>query len=540
MRFIVLTLAISVSLVNLACAPAVPVISDLELEQGPNPSVPLAATIRLSTDLPTRVTLEIEDDESVSSIPLSGDAATVHEVPVLGLRPNRLHTLRVRAATAEGGEAVSADLELQTDPLPTDFPPLEIWNARPTLRERGVLMVPTYRWTASGPDREFGLVLGLNASGDVVWYYRTDHTISEPQINANGHLTYLSGRDGQMMEIDLFGNVMRRWHTTGIEKEVPPESIPIDTDTLHHDYAVLPSGNFLALGSEARRYESYPSSEEDARAPWKPHNVIGDLIVEFDPTGTVVRDWRLLDILDPVRLGPGSLGTGFWTKVYEELLDEPGYDWAHANSLIYDDRDDSAILSLNHQSAIVKIDLETGELKWILGDPAGWKEPWSAKLLEPVGEVVWPYNQHAAKLTPDGQILLFDNGAELGIPWYEPTRSEPRHSRAVIYEIDEAKGEVRQIWSFGSSEGEFFYSSFLSDTDWLPATGNIMVTAGAREHPAADDQDDRGRMWANIFEVQRSSNGENQKVFDLVIDDPAFGWGVYRSQLIPGFYSSGG
>jgi hypothetical protein len=401
-------------------------------------------------------------------------------------------------------------------------------------------MVPTYRWTASGPDREFGLVLGLNASGDVVWYYRTDHTISEPQINADGNLMYLSGRDGKMMEVDLFGNVIRRWHTMGIKKEVPAESIPVDTDTLHHDYAVLPSGNFLALGSEARHYDSYPSSEEDARAPWKPHHVIGDLMVEFEPTGKVVQEWKLLDVLDPVRLGPGSLGTGFWAKVYEEKLDEPGYDWAHANSLLYDERDHSAILSLNHQSAIVKIDLESGDLKWILGDPAGWKEPWSSKLLAPVGEVVWPYNQHAAKLTPEGQILLFDNGAELGIPWFEPTRSEPRHSRAVIYEVDEAKGEVRQVWSFGSPEGEFFYSSFLSDTDWLPGTGNILVTAGAREHPAADGGDEDGRMWANIFEVQRSPDGENQRVFDLVIDDPAFGWGVYRSQLIPEFYSGGG
>jgi len=538
MRRIFFTIAITSTLVNLACAPATPVISDLELQQNPNPSVPLAATIHLSTDLPTRITLEIGDDESTKSIPVSSEPATRHEVPVLGLRPDRDHILRVRATTPEGGEAISRDLQMQTDPLPADFPPLEIWIARPTLREQGVLMVPTYRWTASGPDREFGLVLGLDASGDVVWYYRTDHPISEPQVTAAGNLTYLSSRDGQMWEIDLFGNMIRRWHTTGIKKEVPPESIPIDTDTLHHDYAVLPSGNFLALGSEARRYESYPSSEEDARAPRKPHDVIGDLIVEFDPAGNVIRQWRLLDILDPFRLGPSSLSTGFWAKTYEEILDEPGYDWAHANSLIYDDRDSSAILSLNHQAAIVKIDLETGELEWILGDPAGWKEPWSAKLLTPVGDVVWPYSQHAAKLTPEGRILLFDNGSALGIPAHEPTRSEPRHSRAVMYEVDEAKGEVRQVWSFGSPEKELFYSSFLSDTDWLPATGNIMVTAGARKRPQDDAKD--GRMWAHIFEVQLLPDSEDQKVFELVIDDPAFGWGVYRSQLIPGFYSSGG
>lgn len=540
MRFLARLPVLAACLVPLGCTPAAPVIGDLELVPNPNPSVPLAATIRLTTDLPARITLEIEDDESLKSIPIAGEAALEHEIPVLGLRPDRSHILRARARTSAGGESSSADVELQTDPLPADLPPLEIWTARPMLREPGVLMVPTYRWTASGPDREFGLILGLDTSGDVIWYYRTDHTINEPQINANGNLQYLSGRDGNMMEVDLFGNVVRRWHTTGIEKDVPPRSIPIETDTLHHDYAVLPSGNFLALGSEARYFEAYPSSEDDPKAPWKPHYVIGDLMVEFEQGGDVVREWPLLDILDPLRLGPGSLGTGFWAEIYEEILDEPGYDWAHANSLIYDERDHSAIVSLNHQSAIVKIDLESGELKWILGDPAGWKEPWSEKLLQPVGEVVWPYNQHAAKLTPEGQILLFDNGAELGIPWYEPTRSGPRHSRAVIYDVDEVEGEVRQVWSFGSPEGEFFYSSFLSDTDWLPATGNILVTAGARQHPTAEGEEERGRMWANIFEVQRRPDGENRKVFDLVIDDPAYGWGVYRSQLIPGFYAGGG
>lgn len=42
-----------------------------------------------------------------------------------------------------------------------------------------------------------------------------------------------------------------------------------------------------------------------------------------------------------------------------------GRNWAHVNSVNYDAADDSIILSIRHQSAVVKIGRDK-EVKWIL------------------------------------------------------------------------------------------------------------------------------------------------------------------------------
>ena len=55
-------------LVLAACTPAPPVISDLSIAPNPNPTVPLAARIQLVTDLPSRITVEIEDGADVRSL----------------------------------------------------------------------------------------------------------------------------------------------------------------------------------------------------------------------------------------------------------------------------------------------------------------------------------------------------------------------------------------------------------------------------------------------------------------------------------------
>ena len=48
-------------------------------------------------------------------------------------------------------------------------------------------------------------------------------------------------------------------------------------------------------------------------------------------------------------------------------------DRAHFNSIFYDPRDDSILLSGRRQDAVVKIDRKTSELTWILGPHDRWK-----------------------------------------------------------------------------------------------------------------------------------------------------------------------
>ncbi len=475
----------------IGCADPPPLIGELSLERNPNERVPLAVICRFTTDRPTLATLEVNDGDHTFTIERQSGYQTRHELVVLGLRPARTHELRLSVRDEAGKEAMSEVLEWTTDPLPEDFPPVDLKVSRPRRMEPGVTLLPVVKWPDLGqPDRTFGLILAVDDHGEVVWYYRSDHNIVAVERLRNGHLLYHYGRRGNVVEIDMLGNVVREWYARRLHKGPRETGIPIDTDTIHHDVQEMPSGNFLALSTEVRHFEKYPSSETDPDAEWKPAHVIGDVLLEFTPGGEVLNRWPLLDLLDCYRLGYDSLDTGFWSDVYnQQNLGAIGYDWSHANSVAYDARDHSAIVSVYHQDTVFKLDLDTGELVWVISFPTGWREEWNQYLLFPVGEGMYPCHEHAAKVTPRGTILMFDNGTYRARPFDPKRHARDNFSRAVEYEVDEEKMEFRQVWSYGGPDDEIFFSPFLGDTDWLPKTGNILITDGGRVRAADGSRD---------------------------------------------------
>ena len=299
----------------------------------------------------------------------------------------------------------------------------------------------------------------------------------------------------------------------------------------------MPSGNLLFLSTEVRELADYPTSETDPDAPLETRNVIGDVLIEARRDGTIVREWKFFDLMDPYRLGYGSLNTSFYAQAYENVLDEPAPDWLHANGFFYDPATDTALVSSNHLSTVVKLDLKSGELVWMLGDPARWRQPWADLLLEPEGDLLWSYHHHAPKLTPNGTVLLFDNGSSRAIPPEPPLTPTESFSRAVEYEIDEANGTVRQIWSYGGPEEEWFLSPFISEAEWQPQTENILVTKGGQVRrndgsPGMGPQE--GHVWITLTEVTHTTPAE--KVWEVIIDDPAVGWTAFRTERIPSLY----
>ena len=109
------------------------------------------------------------------------------------------------------------------------------------------------------------------------------------------------------------------------------------------------------------------------------------------------------------------------------------------------------------------------------------------------------------------------------------------YSRAVEMAIDEQAMTVRQVWEYGPDD-ERFFSSFLSDADWMPTTGNVLITDGARTRQIEDERGESPtHNWVRIVEVTRTTPSE--KVFELVIDDePPNGWRVYRADRLAGLY----
>lgn len=500
--------------------------------QNPNPRAPLAAIVTFTTNEPAVVGIEINHD---GEIHLAGpELTTEHSVPVLGLRAGAVNTVRVFLSDAAGNSTVSPPAYIQTDPLPEDFPPIEIRAGDAQGMEPGVTFFNPSRFGAG----TIGLLAAVNARGEVIWHYRADGPTSDARQMANGNILFLDAAGA--VEIDLLGNVVQRWHPTGPEGQAERAgSIPVRTTTFHHEIAELPWGNLLTLSTELRRIQQYPSSETDPDAPLRDSNVVGDLIVEFARDGTIVRQWSLLDVLDPYRIGYDSLG-GSWNALYRGYFEQTR-DWAHANAVVYDASDDSFIVSSRHQDAVFRMSRATGELMWILGNPDGWRWPWNQHLLQPDGTVEWPFHQHAPLVTPRGTILMFDNGNFRARPFERKRPAAESFSRAVEYSVNSETMTVSQVWSYGGPADELYYSSMLGYAQPLPLTGNVLITDGARRTDAVGNPSDSNvgtSRWARIVEVTRTTPG--RKVFELIVGNPAqplnAGWSVYRSRRLRSLY----
>ena len=517
-----------------------PVIQDVAVV-APNSSAPLAAMLSVATSEPVRVRVDVSG--GLDGIVGTEDTRlkTRHQILVQGFVSDSTHLVTL-VVEDEAGNRVSADpIEITTVSLPDGFPALNVISSEPARMEPGLTIFPLYSWPDGGTlDQQAGLIVALDAQGRVVWYYQADHSIGDVIQLRNGNLLYSTGVDGvrgRFVEIDALGQVVARWHSRSLADAGLDDSILVDVDSFHHEMVELPNESLLTLSTEVRTFVDYPSSEEDPDAPRVTQDVVGDIIVEFGRDGVVEQATSLLDVVDPYRIGYNSLERGFWRATYQALMDEEPElaDWTHANSLAYDEGDGSYIIGLRHQDALVKIRRDTAEIDWILGPHAGWREPWSGRLLTPSGPMEWAYHSHGVDVTPQGTLILFDNGNNRASAFEEQILADEAFSRVVEFRVDEELMTASEVWSHRGGNDERFYSSFLSDADWLPATGNVLVDDGARTRTVEDENGEpTNHNWARIVELTHTTPAET--VFEVVVDDePPVGWRVYRAQRIPGF-----
>jgi arylsulfate sulfotransferase len=511
-----------------------------------NHRVPLAALMTLTTSRAATVELLIDDGEKNWSVTPVDKANTEHSLMVLGMRSGRPHTVKAIATDAAGNQAESEPATYTTPPFPEDFVVPDVTVANKALMEPGVTMIELTQWDEKGATlTDFGsAVYILDNAGEVVWYYHAEHGAGNVHRLPNGNLFYYS--DGKRtIEMDMLGNIVGQWHATGLIDEAPAGSIPVEVDSFHHEATRLPNGNTLVLSSDPRVLEDYPTSTKDPDAPRETATVIGDILLEFAPDGSIVKEWKLHDIIDPYRISHSSLSSGYWIdRKYEDRLQAPVRDWTHANAMIYDESDHSAIVSLRHQDAVIKVDWESGELIWILGTHDNWKEPWSDKLLTPVGDMQWQYHQHGPSFTGSGSgsgsgtLIMFDNGTNRASAFQEPMPFPESYSRAVEFDINDETREVSQVWEYRGPADEPFFSFYISDTDRLPETGNILITDGGREtgpdgRPARRDK--TPDFWSRVLEVTHTEPAE--KVFEVIFREPLpKRWHSYRSQHLSSLY----
>ena len=454
-------------------------LSSPTIEPNPNPQAPLVALVRFKTDAAVSTTLEIDDGRRTRRVSYGPEEDPEQGLAIIGMRADTEHRITVTA-----GDAGPVELAYRTPPLPaddTDMPTITTVTSQPKEMADGFTILSIRRgaptraiWMTPGQFafmRDWSMLVALDDEGEVVWYYKADSRIAGVHRLANGNLFY-HHVDFRSVEIDMCGNVVRTFFADkrpfGPVEE--PGAIGIDAQSLHHQPHEMPNGNYLALTANAKEIENYYTSETDPDAPRSAQKVVGDKIVEFTPEGEIVWDWNTFDHLDIWRYGYLLM------EVYWHTRGFPGhYDWTHGNGVSYDPYDDSVLISLRHQDAVVKIDKKTKEIKYILGDHQGWEGDFKEKLLTRTSDFRWHYHGHNPRVTGENTFVMYDNGVIRAMP---PDPIKPPHecfARAVEYEVNLETMEVSELWTSSDDEDSDRVVSFAMGDAHRLENGNMMV-----------------------------------------------------------------
>lgn len=192
------------------------------------------------------------------------------------------------------------------------------------------------------------------------------------------------------------------------------------------------------------------------------------------------------------------------------------------------------LVNMRIQSTVLKLDHATGEIRWILGEPGGWPDKVKGRVLKLAGDAPWFHHQHAPIPTPNGTLLLFDNGTYQARPFDPPVPPAKTYSRVVEYAIDEQNMTAREVWASEGPGEDAVVTYAMGDVDWLPETGNILAHYGftfTRE--GVKENDWRKALlfgsWSRIREYTHTTPPE--LVWEVVLENKSkqepVGWSIY-------------
>ncbi len=396
----------------------------------PYDASPLTALILFETEEEVSPKVTIEGKDKLTTIETEFAKNTKHYLPIYGLYADYNNKVDI-SYTLSDGKKITKQVEIQTDKLPDDF-------VLPTSvkKDSSKLTNDLYFFTPSSN----GYTCAYDVNGDVRWYLSNNAIWDNTRLK-NGHMMvsterlvnspyYMTG----LYEIDLLGHIYNEYSLKG---------------GYHHDYFELPNGNLLVASDDFNNEAG----------------TVEDYIVELDrTTGNIVKTWDLKDILN---MEDGKSEN--WSN----------YDWFHNNSVWYDEATNSITLSGRHQDAVINIDYTSGKLNWIIGDSTNWSSEYQKYFFTPVGkDFEWQWSQHAAMITPEGYVFIFDNGNNKSKDSSKYVEASNSYSRGVMYKIDTDKMTIEQIYEYGKERGSSFYSPYISDVDYLSKNHYIIHSGG--------------------------------------------------------------
>lgn len=167
--------------------------------------------------------------------------------------------------------------------------------------------------------------------------------------------------------------------------------------------------------------------------------ILASVLAEIDTNGKVLREWDLGRIFRDHMRARGDDPANFVRD---------GLDWFHMNSAIYNAADNSLLIS-SRESFVVKLDYDTGAIRWLFGDTSKhWYRnyPSLRALALRLVEGKAPIGQHSLSVAPNRELLLFNNGlGSLNHPPGTPGGATRTFSTPSRYAIDEKAGTARGL-----------------------------------------------------------------------------------------------
>ena len=386
---------------------------------------PLTALVLFETEQELDVKVTITGKDKLTTYTHTFSKTKEHYLPIYGLYADSNNKIIIECGNNK------KEIYIQTEKLPENM-------ILPTSikANKSKLTNDLYFYTPSSS----GYTVAYDVNGEVRWYL-TNYALWKIDRLQNGHLLvsterlinnpyYMTG----LYEIDLLGKIYTEFSLEG---------------GYHHDYYEMENGNLLVASDDF--------NNEDG--------TVEDYIVELDrTTGKIIKTFDLKKVLN-MEDGQSENYTS--------------YDWFHNNSVWYDKKTDSITLSGRHQDAVININYQTGELNWIIGDSTNWSSEYQKYFFTPVGDnFEWQWSQHAAMITPEGYVFLFDNGNNKSKNKDEYVDASNSYSRGVMYKIDTENMTIEQVFEYGKEKGSSFYSPYISDVDYLDKNHYIIHSGG--------------------------------------------------------------
>lgn len=443
------------------------------------------------------------------AVPTPSDGGPV-ALYVAGMLQNSTYHMRALFTATDGSVTTDTDHTFTTGTFDAEVLP-KISVTKSGTPQSGIELEDS----TLGSDPNYLEAYATDLDGNLIWAYaipdRQSSTIVQPiKLLPNGHflltLSYNSsnpitegapttGALDVLREIDLAGNPVREISADTLNTRLAAAGYNLTVYDLHHDVAVLPNGHWVVIGNTIKQFSNVTGYSS-------PVDVLGDVLIDLDTNLNPVWVWNEFDHLDVNRHPVGFP------------------DWTHTNAVLYSADDGNLLVSMRHQSWIVKVDYEngkgSGDILWKLGEGGDFALTNGA---EPVD---WFYGQHQPSLmssNTDGtfQIAMMDNGYNRILSDNSICSGNSCYSTIPVLSVNES----------AKTANFTFHDQLPSDMYSYWGGGTTKLANGDIEFDLCSEGSGYGSL---VEEVTQASSP--QTVWSMSV----LGENLYRSNRIPSLY----